>query len=90
MKHASTCSYHQDGILAHCDCGASTASLNPVLRVRLADQYGRPVVHPVNQQARWLAEIAGTKTLTPHAIKLARMMGFAVEYTQPALPKELA
>lgn len=57
--------------------------LNPTLRVRLAEQYGRPVVHPVNQQAKWLAEIAGTKTLTPHAIKLARMMGFAVEYTNP-------
>ena len=90
MKHASTCSYPQDGILAHCDCGASTASLNPVLRVRLADQYGRPVVHPVNQQAKWLAEIAGTKTLTPHALNLARRMGFIVEYTQPALPKEFA
>lgn len=61
----------------------TTPSLNPTLRVRLADQYGRPVVHPVNQQAKWLAEIAGTKTLTPHAIKLARMMGFAVEYTNP-------
>lgn len=64
--------------------------LNPTLRVRLADQYGRPVVHPVNQQAKWLAEIAGTKTLTPHAIKLARRMGFTVEYTQPVLPEGLA
>ena len=61
----------------------NTTTLNPTLRVRLAEQYGRPVVHPVNQQAKWLAEIAGTKTLTPHAIKLARMMGFAVEYTNP-------
>ena len=64
--------------------------LNPTLRVRLADQYGRPAIHPVNQQARWLAEIAGTKTLTPHAVKLARQMGFTVEYVQPALPEGLA
>ena len=56
------------------------------LRVRLAEQYGLPV----NQQAKWLAEIAGTKTLTPHAIKLARQMGFTIVYVQPALPKELA
>ncbi len=72
------------------DNANDTQPLNPTLRVRLADQYGRPVVHPVNQQARWLAEIAGTKTLTPHALNLARRMGFTVEYTQPALPKELA
>lgn len=69
---------------------ANTQPLNPTLRVRLAEQYGRPVVHPVNQQAKWLAEIAGTKTLTPHSLNLARRMGFAVEYTQPVLPKEFA
>ena len=71
------------------DTITNETQLNPTLRVRLADQYGRPVVHPVNQQARWLAEIAGTKTLTPHAIKLARRMGFTVEYTQ-TVPEEFA
>ncbi len=64
--------------------------LNPVLRIRIADQYGKTVAIPVNQQAKWLAEIAQTKTLTPHAIKVARQMGFMVEYVQPVLPEEFA
>jgi len=64
--------------------------LNPVLRIRIADQYGKPVAIPVNQQAKWLAEIAQTKTLTPHALNVAKRMGFTVEYTQPVLPEEFA
>ena len=77
---------HQDSYMEGYE-QAARERLNPLIRVRLADQYGRPAIHPVNQQARWLAEIAGTKTLTPHAIKLARQMGFTVEYVQPALPE---
>ena len=65
----------------------NTANFNPVLRVRVADQYGRPVIYPVNQQAKWLADVAQTKTLTPHAIKIARQMGFTVEYVQSTLPE---
>lgn len=74
IMHTSTCTYRQDGIPGHCDCGAST------LRVRLREVYGKPLVYPVNEQAKLLAELAGSKTLTSHTMTLARRMGFTVEY----------
>ena len=49
------------------------------LRVRLREVYGKPAIYPVCKQSKALAEIAGTKTLTPHALNVARRMGFTVE-----------
>jgi hypothetical protein len=47
--------------------------------VRLREVYGKPAIYPVCKQSKALAEIAGTKTLTPHALNVARRMGFTVE-----------
>lgn len=55
-------------------------TMDTVLRVRLREVYGRPTVYPVNPQAKLLAQLADTKTLTPHALNIARKMGFTVEY----------
>lgn len=41
-------------------------------------QYGRDVLHPANDAARILAEIAGTTTLTPATLKLAEQLGHTV------------
>ena len=40
--------------------------------------YGNRVIRPVCQQAKLLAELAGTKTLTPAALKIIRKMGYEV------------
>lgn len=47
--------------------------------VVIKPQYGCVSYHPDNAQAKALAEIAGTKTLTPRVLKLAQGMGFEVK-----------
>ena len=46
--------------------------------VTIKPQYGCVAYHPDNAQAKTLAEIAGTKTLTPRVLKLAQGLGFEV------------
>lgn len=47
--------------------------------VIIKSQYGCVAYHPDNAQAKALAEIAGTKTLTPRVLKLAQGMGFEIK-----------
>lgn len=54
--------------------------MSNVIRIEARGQYGRTVYHPANDEARALAEIAGTKTLTPAALKVAReRLGFEIK-----------
>jgi D-alanyl-D-alanine carboxypeptidase len=39
--------------------------------VRLKDVYGNTLIYPANAAAEALAEIAGTKTLTPAVMRIA-------------------
>ena len=48
------------------------------IQVIIKDQYGAVAYHPNNQAASLLAEIAGTKTLTPRVLRLAQDMGYTV------------
>lgn len=48
--------------------------------VTIREQYGRKVVHPACPQAKRLAKLAGTVTLTPLALGLAQDMGFEIHY----------
>lgn len=53
--------------------------------VEARSQYGGIAYHPVNEIARSLAEIAGTRTLTPHVLKIAReRFGFVIEVKESA------
>jgi len=52
------------------------------ITVRLTTQYGAQVIVPVCQTARQLAELAGTKNLTNHAIKLIKALGYTVNVEQ--------
>jgi hypothetical protein len=52
------------------------------IKLLVKDQYGRTVFHPDNEAARHLAAIAGTKTLTPDAIKHIEALGFNIAYTR--------
>lgn len=49
-----------------------------LVTVRKAEQYGRTVLLPENPEARWLAELAGTKTLTARTLELAERLGLVV------------
>lgn len=57
------------------------SSMITQITVRYREVYGRPTIYPACAQSRLLAEIAGTKTLTPHALNCARKLGFTVQYT---------
>lgn len=47
--------------------------------------YGMPVIYPADANARAFAAIAGTKTITPAALRHIRALGFDVnEKTEPA------
>ena len=51
--------------------------------------YGMPVIYPADANARAFAAIAGTKTITPAALRHIRNLGFDVtEKTEPAATLE--
>lgn len=52
------------------------------ITVRLVNQYGTQVIVPVCVTAKTLAELAGTKNLTPVAIKLIKKLGYVVNVEQ--------
>lgn len=58
------------------------------ITVRLITQYGTQVIVPVCQTARQMAELAGTKNLTPQAIKIIKALGYTVAVEQ-TLPTQL-
>lgn len=51
--------------------------MNQIL-VQHKNVYGNIVLYPMNDNAKLLAEIAGTKTLTNHTLALAERMGFEI------------
>lgn len=51
--------------------------LNLVVEVRSV--YGTEKIYPVNDKAKLLASLAGTKTLSVANLELAKKLGFTVE-----------
>ena len=49
------------------------------IRVRARNAYGVTLLDPINESAKWLAIIAGTKTLTVQVLIAAIKMGAEVE-----------
>ena len=45
------------------------------LKLTAKSVYGRAIFYPANNEARLLAQIAGTSTLTRQALELAKAMG---------------
>lgn len=58
-------------------------SENQVVQVYEREVYGSLKVYPANVAAEKFAEIAGTTTLTPHAIKCIRELGYEVHRVFP-------
>ena len=56
--------------------------MNKFVVVRAQHVYGERKLYPVNDNAQGLAAIAGTKTLTPSVLTIAREMGFEVSLYQ--------
>ena len=51
--------------------------------VLIKNVYGEELSYPVNEQAKLLAQIAGTTTLTPATLRLAHAMGFEIRQQYP-------
>ena len=58
------------------------------VKLRPKDQYGTQVYYPANEAAELFAQIAGTTTLTPRAIKMVMQLGYTITYVhnEPVLP----
>ena len=50
-----------------------------IAQVEVKEVYGNKTIYPLNEQAKILAQIAGTKTLTPLTVELAKKLGFHFE-----------
>ena len=55
------------------------------IEITVRKVYGVPTIYPANDQAKLLAKIAGTKTLTNASLALAEQMGFSIVTVQ-AMP----
>ena len=52
---------------------------NAILLVEYKNVYGNELVYPVNAKAKAIAKLAGSKTLTPQVIQIAKELGFKIE-----------
>lgn len=56
-----------------------------IAQVEIKQVYGINTVYPVNDKAKLIAKLAGTKTLTTDTINTARELGFTFEVIQQTL-----
>lgn len=61
-----------------------------VITVRIANQYGTEVIHPVCEQAKLFAAIAGTKTLTKDTLLNIKRLGYGITLQPTSLDQVLA
>jgi len=59
------------------------------ITIRIEKNYGIETAYPSCDQSRLLAKLAGTKTLTRHALDTIAALGYAIEIEQTA-PKMFA
>ena len=52
------------------------------LHVTIKSVYGNEAVYPTCTKSKLLSQIAGTKTMTPHTIKLAKLLGYTFHVEQ--------
>lgn len=55
------------------------------ITVEIKDVYGSRVVYPACESAKAFARIAGTKTLTPAALREIEALGFGIEVKSAGL-----
>lgn len=54
-------------------------------QIEIKNIYGNETVYPVNDTAKLLCEMAGTKTFTPKTISVARKLGYEFEVIQSSI-----
>jgi hypothetical protein len=59
------------------------------ITIRIEKNYGIETAYPSCDHSRLLAKLAGTKTLTHHALDTIAALGYAIQIDQPA-PKTFA
>ena len=59
--------------------GKGETQMDNKIVVEPRNVYGQELLYPVNSQADYLADLAGTRTLSPGTLKTARLMGFTIE-----------
>jgi hypothetical protein len=47
-----------------------------LLKVKVKNNYGTEHIYPVSEEAKLLAQLAGSKTLTQSTIEIAKKLGF--------------
>lgn len=55
------------------------------ITVAVKNVYGREVIYPVCNKAKLLAELAGTKTFTQHAIQTVKALGYSIQVAAPTI-----
>lgn len=53
------------------------------ITIEIRDIYGIRTIYPACQTSRLLARLAGTKTITRHALETIKALGYTVEVKQP-------
>lgn len=53
------------------------------ITIEIRDVYGIRTIYPHCQTAKLLARLAGTKTITRHALETIKALGYTVEVKQP-------
>lgn len=53
------------------------------ITIEIRDIYGIRTIYPHCQTAKLFARLAGTKTITRHALETIRALGYTVEVKQP-------
>ena len=59
------------------------------ITIRIEKNYGIETAYPACQQAKLLARLAGTKTLTHHALETITALGYQIQI-EHAAPKTFA
>jgi hypothetical protein len=59
------------------------------ITIRIEKNYGIETAYPACKQAKLLAKLAGTKTLTHHALDTVAALGYEIQIEQAA-PKTFA
>jgi hypothetical protein len=54
------------------------------ITVEIKNVYGNETIYPVCDRAKTFAAIAGTKTLTRHALSLIKGLGYTVNVKSPS------
>ena len=59
------------------------------IKIRIEKNYGIETAYPACNRSRLLAKLAGTKTLTRHALQTIAVLGYEIQIEQ-ATPKTFA